>query len=441
MRSSRDLVIVGAGPSGLFAAHHLSRTMPKLKILVLERGTKGAFGGNRPHTCPVDTEGLGGSGNYSDKLYFERAGGFLEDRRSEDVEPFISHVAEIFERFGGFSERDAFALGRTKPQIPGLDFKPYKKLVPLRYADYRTFLRNMVNELIRNGVDIRFRKSVESIIHKSSSFSLQLQDGSSLRSNNVLVATGRSSATWIRRQAKMLGLRLGASKPWIGIRVETDAAFLKKLSGWSRDPKIKLPSPGSNSVTKTHCVCFNGHVISCRCDGMILVDGTSLEVPSSNTSLNVITRIVGVTSYDRCRRIVDEMKARGEGRPLVQKMGDFMKGIPTSPEKLNGNSVKPSLKSITPGEVSQQFPTEVTKNIIDFLELMQGKFPGMTRPDNLIYAPVFEWFSPKVQMNMTTAETSVPGLYVTGDAASLSQGVVMAAASGLWSGLKLEKLL
>jgi uncharacterized FAD-dependent dehydrogenase len=441
-----DLAIIGSGPAGLFAAYQLSRLSPGLSIQILANDPNPRSSAlakpPRARDSPVTDKGLGGSGRFADKLYFDSAGGWLESQAPEYARALMAYSAEIFERFGGLSERKAFALDRNIPPMPGLDYKLYKKLVPVTFIEYRKLILNIVRKLKENGVQIKYSPSVGRIARTSSGYNIQSEKGSLFRSKNVLIATGRSSASWFVQQAASLGLRVEPGRPYFGVRVEARTKSVVGLRSWGHDPKLKLKSfVRTSSDTKTHCVCFAGHVISCACDNMVLVDGTTFDRPSSNTSFNVLTRIPQTLSVKRCRYIAQSILRTGDGKPIVQTMGDFTRGIPSTAKKIKSNHVEATLKEATPGELTRHLPIDAVTNIIHFLAQIMQTIPGTARGENLVYAPVFEWFSPKVLINKSSGKTGVPGLYVAGDVAGVSQGVVMAAASGLWTGIKLAELI
>jgi uncharacterized FAD-dependent dehydrogenase len=173
---------------------------------------------------------------------------------------------------------------------------------------------------------------------------------------------------------------------------------------------------------------------------LVLIDGVARENVSRNTSFNVLTRIPRTLSSERCNSIVRRILEEGKGKPLIQLMGDFRRGTPTSQKKLASNQVQGTLTEATPGEITHLLPSQVQTNIVDFLDLMNASHPAITDPSNLVYSPVFEWFPPRVWIK-PSGETSVPGIYVAGDIAGVSQGVIPAAAHGLWTGMRLADLL
>src|SRR2546425_2061932 len=363
-----DLTIIGSGPAGLFAAYQLSRLSAKLNILILANQPS-----SEPHTLarqpraedsPVSDKGLGGSGRFADKLYFDSAGGWLESQAPKYAEALMAYSAEIFERFGGLSERKAFALDRNIPPMVGLGYKRYKKLVPVTFVEFRKLVLNIVKKLNDNGVTIRYGPEVDSVSRTSTGFKLQLKNSRGFPSKNVLIATGRSSASWFVQQATRLGLRVEPGHPYFGVRVEARTKSVMKLRSWGHDPKLKLRSfVRASSDTKTHCVCFGGHAISCACDNMVLVDGTTFDKPSSNTSFNILTRIPRTLSVKHCREIIQNILLTGEARPIIQTMEDFTRGIPSSAKRIQSNRVEATLKEATPGELTRHLPIDAVANL------------------------------------------------------------------------------
>ena len=442
MKKPLDLAIVGAGPAGLFAGYQLARSSRSLKLAFLVNTPKptDVFWRNKSkHHNPVGVEGLGGSGLFSDKLYFDAAGEWLELRDQEYSQIIMAYAAEIFERYVGVSERGAVAP-KSMPQPPGLLYKPHPMLVPITASNYLRFVRSLVEKLDGFGVKFIYDASVQDVKKLSSSFKLVLNRKRMVSARNVLFASGRSSAAWFERIGSRLRLKLRKGRPYFGIRLETRADWIRSLREYGNDPKFELPSNVSTSYTKTHCVCFNGHVLSCKCGEMILVDGTKLSTPSENTSLNILTRIPRTLSSNRCKEIISHILQEGGGRPLVQRMEDFRIGSPTFGRALKTNKVKRTLKESSPGEITHLLPPQMQDNLVDFLDTMRISYPKLAHPDNLIYAPVFEWFQPRVWIG-PSGQTSIPGVFVAGDIAGVSQGVVPAATHGLQIGSKLANLL
>ncbi len=438
-----DLAIIGAGPAGLFAAYQLARLSSSLRIAILVNSgppTTQFWQNKIRHTNPVSMDGIGGSAPFSDKLYFDAAGGWLETRQKEYSRVFMAYVAEIFERYVGLSERSAVSLRSDLPQLAGLQYKPYKTLVPITASDHVKFLGGLLQKLESHGIKFIYKASVENVSRTASSFRLSLATKHPVLTKNVLFATGRSSATWFEKVASRFGLKIRKGRPYLGVRLETRADWIHKLRRYGGDPKFERPSNIRSSYTKTHCVCFDGHVISCECGEMVLIDGTKFSIASKNTSMNVLTRIPRTLSSERCNQIVKHILELGKGKPLVQRMQDFKLGRPTPRDALATNKVRPTLTESAPGDITHLFPLQVQKNLVDFLDVMSTHYPKLADPDNLVYAPVFEWFPPRVWLD-SSGRTSVPGLFVAGDIAGVTQGVVPAATHGLRIGMKLAELL
>jgi hypothetical protein len=434
MADSPRIAIVGAGPSGLFAAYELSRFVRNAKIILVDGGKRVRLAGDLQRKrirCPVSTDGFGGAGVFCGKLYFDVAGGWLEERvGAPEPGVYMSLVSEVYEKFTGRIDWRSSNGAKVDLERYGLKFKPYPNLIHTTLENYLTLTNKLLYAIRESGAKVLFEKRVTSLSKIGASnpvFRLYLEDGSRVESDVVLLATGRGSTTWLSNQAQNLGLKLGSANPFLGVRIETLSSRVFELTNLGPDPKIKAMMDN----TKLHCVCKGGRVISCRCEDMILVDGMSMAVPTRNTSFNVITRLSDFkrTAQDG-RDIVRDIIQRGKGAPVVQRMGDFMASTPSTERSIMSGSVARTLQASCAGDITGPLPDEVQEPIINFISLLAGRAPKITDVDNLVYGPVFEWFCPNVEMNKKDWTTSVKGLFVTGDAAGHSQGVVMACTSG-----------
>jgi uncharacterized FAD-dependent dehydrogenase len=175
---------------------------------------------------------------------------------------------------------------------------------------------------------------------------------------------------------------------------------------------------------------------------MILVDGTKFHPSSKNTSFNVITSMnaLGFTHQDG-RSVVRGITSSTHGYPVVQRMKDFRDGNPSAADSVRGGPVRRTLSLSRAGNMSPHLPDQVRAEIINFIDLMSNRFPGASAGDNLVYAPVFEWFYRKVVLDKKSWTSTVPGLFVIGDVAGLSQGVVMACASGIRAAFAIDSFV
>src|SRR2546426_6164898 len=188
-----DLAIIGAGPAGLFAAYQLARLSSSLRIAILVNSghpTTKFWQNKIRDTNPVSTDGIGGSALFSDKLYFDVAGGWLETRQKEYSRVFMAYVAEIFERYVGLAERSAVSLRSDLFQLAGLQYKPYKTLVPITASDHVRFLRALLKKLENHGIQLIYNASVENVSKTDSSFTLGLATKRTIPTRNILFATG-----------------------------------------------------------------------------------------------------------------------------------------------------------------------------------------------------------------------------------------------------------
>lgn len=435
------VTIIGGGPSGLFAAYQLSRFVKKAKIAVIEKGSYLGAISNQSSVpaSPVNPIGYGGAGIFADKLYFDVAGGWLEDEGKIDAKIYMSLVSEVVEKFSNKAITRSNVPKRV-PEVDGLVYKPYRNTVAMNSNEYSLMIRSLLRALRLAGVQaVACTEVTEISRRKDEQFRLRLSHGESILSDVVVVATGRGGSTWLESQSPGLGLQFEGASPLLGVRIETISRRVKELKSLGLDPKFKANYEEDHS-TKTHCVCYDGNVISCRCEDLILVDGTRCQQPSRNTSFNILTgHAPGLTRISG-RRVVREILARNHGFPIVQLMDDFRLGTATTRSSLASNRVRPTLTRAKPGNIAQFYPPIILERIYRFLDLLTGFAPHVLDSENLVYAPVFEWFYPRVKHDERT-RTTTKGLFVAGDVAGLSQGVVMACASGLQTAVAVDEYI
>lgn len=435
---------MGGGPAGLCAAYQISRFAKNRQVIILDGGpSKSNRSGNLPNRgiqCPVSTEGYGGAGVFADKLYFDVAGGWLEQTGAGiDARIYMSLVSEIFEKFTDFKAWGSGEGSGSDFKIKGLSFKPYPNIVSVTLSQYMRFIDKLVENLKSAGVKIRFSTKVKSVTRGADSrFRLQFDDGKIIESDIVLLATGRGSTTWLESQVTRLGVKLGRADSLLGVRIETLTSRVHRLNRLALDPKIRT----NDRNTKVHCMCYGGHVISCSCENMTLVDGTRFAPETKNSSFNILTRLSNLNhDHHDGQKIAMAICASPRGLPKVQRMDDFRGGTPSTLERIRSGQVSRTLNASAAGNIAGLLPDPVRQAIIDFIDSLQGYVPLLGERDNLIYAPVLEWFYPKVVLDEKSWMTDAPGLFVTGDSAGLSQGVVMACASGMKAGLAIEEYI
>jgi len=436
---------VGAGPAGLFAAHELSKKS-KLSVLIVEMGRE-----IEKRTCPaVETgkcircepchimSGVGGAGGMSSgtlNLRYDIGGDLSELAKGvAKAQRLVEEVDEIFLEHGapkevyGGNEEEVEKLTR-RAAAAGVRFIP----IPQRHIGSE-YLPDVVGSLKRRlqgqGVKFMLNTRVERIQKGEA-----IIKGKRVRAKYILAAPGRVGAVWFAEQARALGIELKHGPIDVGVRVEVPAVVMEPVIKVSRDPKFHIITKTFDDFVRTFCVNFMGYVMEERYDDYVGVNGHSLRAKkSTNANFAFLTRVeltqpvTDTTAYGRS--IAYLATTIGGGLPLLQRLGDLRKGRRSTWERVERGHVKPTLRSVTPGDISMALPGRIVTNILEGLERLDQVIPGVASDSTLLYAPEVKLYSMEVTVD-EHMETNVPNLFVAGDGAGLSRGIITAAATGL----------
>jgi len=439
------VLIIGAGPAGLFAAHELSKNS-KLSVTVVDWGRE-----IEKRTCPaVETGkcigckpchimcGLGGAGGCSSGILNLRhdIGGDLSKltKSVPKAEKLVKEVDELFVEHGapkevhGTGSKEIEQLTR-RAAAAGVRFIP----IPQRHIGSE-YLPDVINsfkrKLEKQGVKFMFNSKVEQI-----GKSEVIIKGKRIRAKYILVASGRVGADWFAEQAQILSVKLTHGPIDIGVRVEVPAAVYEPVVKVNRDPKFHIRTKTFDDFVRTFCTNHQGFVMEERYDDHVGVNGQSLRAKKSqNTNFAFLVHIeltepvTDTTAYGQS--IAYLATTIGGGRPLLQRLGDLRAGRRSTWERIKRGHVVPTLRSVTPGDISMALPGRVVTDITEGLEHLDEVAPGVAEDSTLFYAPEVKLYAMQIHID-ENMETNVPNLFVAGDGAGLSRGIVAAAATGL----------
>ncbi len=439
------MLIIGAGPAGLFAAHELSKNS-KLSVTVVDWGRE-----MEKRTCPaVETGkcigckpchimcGLGGAGGWSSGILNLRynIGGDLSKltKNVPKAEKLVKEVDDIFVEHGapkevhGTGSKEIEQLTR-RAAAAGVKFIP----IPQRHIGSE-YLPDLINsfkrKLEKQGVKFMFNSKVEQI-----GKSEVIIKGKRIRAKYILVAPGRVGADWFAEQAQILSVKLTHGPIDIGVRVEVPAAVYEPVVKVNRDPKFHIRTKTFDDFVRTFCTNHQGFVMEERYDDHVGVNGQSLRAKKSkNTNFAFLVHIeltepvTDTTAYGQS--IAYLATTIGGGRPLLQRLGDLRAGRRSTWERIKRGHVVPTLRSVTPGDISMAMPGRVVTDITEGLEHLDEVVPGVAEDSTLLYAPEVKLYAMQIHID-ENMETNVANLFVAGDGAGLSRGIVAAAATGL----------
>jgi uncharacterized protein len=444
-----DVVIVGAGPGGVFAALELARA-GGLRVLVAEKGhalddrrCPGREKGCRDcKVCAIMT-GWGGAGAFSDgKLTLStEVGGWLGDFVGADaLGGLIDYADSVWRRFGapdktfGPDARDEERLLRAASLAD-------MQLIPMRIRHVGTdrspdVLAAMHDHLEAAGVDIRVDTDVSRILAADGHVTgVEFGDGTAVKATAVIAAPGREGAEWLARQAAGLGIRLTNNAVDIGVRVETPSAVMEPLTKPLYEAKLVYYSKRFGDQVRTFCMNPYGEVTTESYGDAITVNGHSYaEKKLPNTNFAVLVSQTFTHPFHEPitygTSVAQLANLLSDGNVLVQRLGDLRVGRRSTAERMRQSIVAPSLPAATPGDLSFVLPYRHLVDIIEFLEAMDSLVPGVADPQTLLYGVEVKFYSSRLELDADLM-TQVAGLYAVGDGAGVTRGLMQSSASGI----------
>jgi hypothetical protein len=441
----QDVVIIGAGPAGLFAGRELAEKS-NLKVLIIEMGREVS-----QRKCPMEKtdvcvgcepcnvmSGVGGAGGMSDGTLNIRPdiGGNLYEFLSEsEARELVAYVDRIYVEHGAPTKlykatvEEEERLSR-KAASAGIEFVQ----IPQRHigSDHTPeVIASIEKDLKKRGVKFLLNTRVVNI----NKGSVELENGKEIKTKYIIAAPGRSGASWIVGQAKKLGLKIRHGPIDVGVRVEVPGIVMDPVCKINRDPKFHIITKTYDDFVRTFCVNHRGFVVKEVYKGYVGVNGHSLrDKESDNTNFAFLTKIEltepveNTTDYGES--IAKTATTLGGGKPLIQRLGDLRRGRRSTWKRIKSGLVRPTLLGVTPGDIAMVMPHRIVTNILEGLERLDKVIPGVASDSSLLYAPEIKFYAMQVEVGRSM-ETSVPNLFVAGDGVGVSRGIIIASATGV----------
>ncbi len=405
----KKIDIVGAGPAGLFAAYELCHY--DCDITIIEQA-----------------DYVGGSGLHSDgKLNFHpKIGGDLTEFMSEsDAWKLINHIKCIFEDIGKV-EIPQYDAGKLEI-LEQLAAKAGIKYIPIHQAhigsDFLPQVMNRLQTYLENhGVKICLERKTTSI--------------NPFTDTHILLAPGRRGSKWMVRELNNLNVKMKYSPIDIGVRIETTNEVMKEITDVCWDPKFHIYTDSYDDFLRTFCSCPSGFVVKeSYGDSLFGVNGHSMKNKRSNNtnfallcSVNLTEPLENTTQYGT--RLAQLINTLGGRKPIIQRLGDLKKNRRSTWDRIDKSYVEPTLKDVTPGDISMGYPKRIIHNILEGLEKLDKIIPGINSSSTLLYAPEIKFYSMKIDTDKTLKIPGYP-ISVAGDGAGVSRGIIGAAATGI----------
>ena len=448
MQKQYDVIIIGAGPGGIFSAYELVKHNANLKVAVFESGNE-----LKKRRCPIDGDkvkscinckscsimsGFGGAGAFSDGKYniTNDFGGTLYEyvgkRRALEL---MQYVDDINMAYGG--------AGTKMYSTAGSKFKKICMQNDLHLLDASVrhlgtdknyiVLENMYAEL-KKKVDFFFNSPVVSIDLEDGGYKVATKKGE-YTCEKCIVSVGRSGSKWMEQVCKHLEIPTKSNRVDIGVRVEIPAEIFSHLTDDLYESKIVYRTEQYGDKVRTFCMNPKGSVVSENTNGIITVNGHSYEDPAKQTGNTNFALLVAKHFSEPFKdsngygESIARLSNMLGGGVIVQRFGDLIRGRRSTPSRIEQSFTVPTL-SATPGDLSLVLPKRILDGIIEMIYALDKIAPGTANEDTLLYGVEVKFYNMEVEVN-ERLESRYEGLYIIGDGSGITHSLSHASASGV----------
>ena len=451
-----DVIIIGAGPAGLFSAYELIEKNKNLKILLLD---KGKLAKNR--ICPMNKNkipcancnpcqilsGFGGAGTFSDgKLNFIPKLGksdLFKYMTESEANKLIEETEQIFNKFNMDSKIYPTNIEQAEKIKKQVAIQGAKLLIikqkHLGSDKLPTYIENFTQYLKEKNITIKENCNVIDIHTEKNNINkviyIENNEEKTIESKYVIVAPGRTGAKWVQELAEKNNIEYTSRSIEIGVRVEVRKEIMENICDIIYDPSIFIKSKTYGDEIRTFCTNPGGFVAKENYYGYICVNGHALkETKSNNTNFAFINKI-NLTNPTTNTREYGESIAKianvlGNGKPIIQTLKDLKQGRRSTWERINKGFIEPTLKDCIAGDLSLVLPHRIITNIIEGLETLDKIIPGINNEETLLYGPEIKFFSNEIKTN-NNFKIEEKNIYFIGDGAGKAGNIVIAASNGL----------
>lgn len=443
-----DVIIVGAGPGGIFSAYELATKAPDIKVAVFEAGKP-----LEERKCPIDGKnikscinckscaimrGFGGAGAFSDGKYniTNDFGGTLYEHIGKETALDLMHYVDDINLANGGEGTKLYSTAGTKFKKICIENKLRLLDASVRHlgtdVNYQV-LGNIYNKL-KDQVDFFFNSHVDSITINDGKYIVKVNDDE-YECDKCIVSVGRSGSKWIEKACSDLGIETYSNRVDIGVRVELPAVVFSHLTSELYESKIVYRTEKFEDLVRTFCMNPNGYVVNENTNGIVTVNGHSFDAPelqSDNTNFALL--VAKHFSYpfkdsNGYGESIAKLSNMLGGGVIVQRFGDLMRGRRSNASRIEESTVRPTLQA-TPGDLSLVLPKRILDGIIEMIYALDKIAPGTANDDTLLYGVEVKFYNMEVAID-ENLETCHKGLYIIGDGSGVTHSLSHASASGV----------
>ena len=456
MSKNYDVIIIGAGPGGIFSAYELLKEAPRLKVAVFEAGNP-----LEKRKCPIDgvkikscihcktcaiMNGFGGAGAFSDGKYnlTNQFGGTLYEYigKKEALE-LMEYVDEINLAYGGAGTK-LYSTANTHIKKLCLQNKLHLLDASVRHlgTDKNYIVLENLYKLLSEKIDFYFNAPVDTVRKAEDGFTV-IQNSEEFTCKNCIISVGRSGSKWMEKLCKELEIPTLSNRVDIGVRVELPAEIFSHLTDELYESKIVYRTDKFEDLVRTFCMNPKGAVVTENTNGIITVNGHSYEDPAKHTENTNFALLVAKHFSEPFKdsngyaESIARLSNMLGGGVIVQRFGDLVRGKRSTPSRISEGYVTPTL-SATPGDLSLVMPKRILDGIIEMIYALDKIAPGTANDDTLLYGVEVKFYNMEVKLD-ENLQTLHEGLYVIGDGSGITHSLSHASASGVFVARKISK--
>jgi len=443
-----EVIIIGAGPGGIYSAYELQKLAPKMSVGVFESGSR-----LEERRCPIDGKkikscigcktcgimnGFGGAGAFSDGKYniTNNFGGTLHEYIGKDEALELMHyVDEINLSHGGEGTR-LYSTANTHLRKLCMQNGLHLLDASVRHlgTDINYVVLTRLYDQLKEKVDFHFRSPVERIEKTEDGFAV-ITNGKTYSCRQCIISVGRSGSKWMETVCRDLDIPTNSSRVDIGVRVELPHEVFSHLTDELYESKIVYRTERYQDLVRTFCMNPHGAVVSENTNGIVTVNGHSYEDPAKHTSNTNFALLVSKHFSEPFRdsngygESIARLSNMLGGGVMIQRFGDLIRGQRSTASRINESFCVPTLTA-TPGDLSLVIPKRILDGIIEMLYALDKIAPGTANDDTLLYGVEVKFYNMQVDIS-PNLETKEKGLFVIGDCSGVTHSLSHASASGI----------
>ena len=446
-----DIIVVGAGASGVFMSYELAKLDIDARVLVLDKGgkleeriwpikkgvTKNCVKCNPCHIM----NGYGGAGTLSDGKYniTTQFGGDLHNYVGVDkAMELMEYVDEVLCSMGG-ADAKLYSTASSELKTECLRNNLHLLEAKVRHlgTDRNVRILAKMFDYSSEKIEMKFRTTIADVVREPDhTFTVVTDKGEQYNCKDLVLATGRSGSKWISSICDKMGIEQKKNRVDIGVRVELPAEIFKHITDDVYESKIVYKTDKYNDMVRTFCMNPYGEVVSENTNGIVTVNGHSYDAPelhTDNTNFALLVSNHFTEPFDDSNEYGESIAKLSNmlgGGVLLQRFGDLVKGRRSSERRMLKCFTRPTLQA-TPGDLSLVIPKRQLDNIIEMIYALDKIAPGTANEDTLLYGVEVKFYNSVVKVD-ENLETKVPGLYALGDGSGVTHSLSQASASGVY---------